>query len=361
MKKVLPYIFVAYITVMLLVFPENSIGCAKSAITLCRDVIVPSLFPFFVCSGLLIYSGFSQILAKIASPVMKPVFNVAGCGAAAFVLGIISGYPLGAVTACQLYESGYLSKTETERLLSFCNNSGPLFILGAVGVAIYQSAKIGIVLYISHILATLLVGVLFRFYKKDKHSAPAYPINMTDENFPQIFSKVLANSLNSILTVCGAVIFFSVISGAVLYHLPANDTIKSILTGFLELTGGTKAISETNLSLTAKLVLSAFTVGFSGLCVHLQVASIVAKHHLSLFAYISGKILHGIFSALFTLAYFTVYPPEISVFRHSEAALSAGFCMSSLYSVIGILFFVISGLSILMLLFFIPYKQKKGH
>lgn len=348
MKRTLPYILVLYITIMTMIFPENSISYAKSALTLCRDIIIPSLFPFFVCSGLLIYSGFTRILAKVAGPVMRPLFNIGGCGASALVLGIISGYPLGAVTACQLYESGYLSKTETERLLSFCNNSGPLFILGAVGSAIYANGKIGVILYISHIIATLLVGFLFRFYARDKHIAPDYAVNQTEEGFSQVFSKVLANSLNSILTVSGAVIFFSVISGIVTEHLPANDIIKSLVTGILELTGGTKAISETRLPLTIKLVMSAFVVGFAGISVHLQVASIMAKHHLSLVPYIFGKLLHGLFSALFTLLYFLIFPHSVQVIKPASATLSAGFCMSSMYSVINILLFSVLGILVIV-------------
>ena len=347
MKRIVPYLFVAYIALMILLYPQNAIMYAKSGLYLCYDVIIPSLFPFFICSGLLIYSGFTKVLSRIAGPVMRPVFNVGGAGSTALTLGIVSGYPLGALTACQLYESGYLSKTETERLLAFCNNSGPLFILGAVGSAIYSSGKIGVVLYISHILSTFLVGFLFRFYARNKHTAPAYSVTQTEDDFSQVFSKVLASSINSILTVCGAVIFFGVISGIVTTHLPVGDTINSVICGILELTGGTKAISQTALPITVKLTLSAFVVGFAGICVHIQVASIVSKYHLSLMPYILGKLSHGLFSALFTYLYFLAFPPKISVFRSTSAALSAGFCMSSMYSVISILFFVILGVLII--------------
>ncbi|MBR5808639.1 MAG: sporulation protein [Clostridia bacterium] len=347
MKRAVPYIFVAYIGLMILIYPQNAIMSAKSGLHLCYEVIIPSLFPFFVCSGLLIYSGFTKVLAKFSGPLMRPLFNVGGAGSSALILGIVSGYPLGALTACQLYESGYLSKTETERLLAFCNNSGPLFILGAVGSAIYSSVKIGVVLYVSHILSTLLVGFLFRFYARDRHTAPTYTINQTEDGFSQVFSRVLANSVNSILTVSGAVIFFGVVSGVITTHLPFNDAVKSFITGILELTGGTKSISQTALPVTVKLTLSAFVVGFAGICVHIQVAAIVAKYHLSLVPYILGKILHGLFSALFTFLYFCTFPPKISVFKTTSAPLSAGFCMSSMYSVINILFFVILGILVI--------------
>lgn len=328
---------------MLILFPQNATSYARNSLDLCYSVIIPSLFPFFVCSGLLICSGVAQILSKISGPIMRPLFNIGGPGASALVLGILGGYPLGAVTACQLYESEYLSKTETERLLSFCNNSGPLFILGAVGCALYSSAKIGVVLYVSHIISTLLVGFLFRFYKKDKHIAPVYHINQSDDGFGQVFSRVLANSVSSILTVCGAIVFFGVVSGIVTEHLPVNNGIKAIIHGILEFSGGTVAINKSAFSLTLKLTLSAVCVGFSGICVHLQVASVVAKHHLSLVPYFSGKILHGLFAGFFTFLYLVLSPVDISVFKPAMSPISGGFCMSSMYSVINILLFLIIG------------------
>ena len=349
MKRFLPYFPITILTVLMFIFPKTSISCARETLYLTQEIIVPSLFPFFICSGLLLHSGLAEALSKISAPIMRPLFNVGGPGSAALVLGTVSGYPQGAITACQLYESGYLSKSETQRLLAFCNNSGPLFILGAVGSGIYSNGKVGLVLYISHIIATLLVGILFRFYNQDKHSAPPYAVSQPEESFSQVFSKVMANSINSILIVCGAIIFFGATSGILTQILPVNDKIQAIIYGFLELSGGTKKLSQTMFSLTAKLVWSAFFIGFAGICVHIQVAAIVAKHHLSLIPYIVGKLLHGIFSALFTLLYFLSFPPDTAVFVETSRVLSAGFCISSLYSAINIIFFIL--LSILFCVF----------
>ena len=361
LKRIIPYIFVAFITVMLIAFPKDSLSYALSSLEICKSVIIPTLFPFFVCSGLLIYSGVAQFLAKLSGPLMKPLFNVGGPGASALVLGILGGYPLGAVTACQLYESGYLSQTETERLLAFCNNSGPLFILGAVGSAIYSSGMVGVVLYASHIISTLFIGFIFRFYKKDKHTAPVYRINQQEDSFPQVFSKVLSNSINSILTVCGAIVFFGVVSGVITAYFPDGSVIKALISGILELSGGTFAIEKTDLPIAFKLSLSAACIGFAGMCVHLQVASVTAKHHLSLVPYITGKILHGLFSAILTFLYFAINSESISVFKNNERALSAGFCMSSLYSVMNLILFLGLGIFIFfsLRLGFKAYQLKK--
>lgn len=356
MKKTIPYISVAIVTVLMLITPKNSLENAHRSLMLCFDVIIPSLFPFFICSGLLIYSGMAKSISKFCRPIMKPLFNINSCGASAFVLGIISGYPLGAVTACNLYESGYLSKTETERLLSFCNNSGPLFILGAVGTAIYSNPKIGILLYIAHIFAALSVGFIFRFYASDKHSAPDYTINQSEQGFAETFSQVLNSSINSILTVCGAIIFFGAVSGTISGFLPKNGIAKALITAVLEMTNGINSISLLDISLTNKLLLSAFAVGFAGLCIHLQVMATVAKQHLSLLPYIFGKLLHGIIASIYTLILLKIFPQTLNVFSQSNAG---GYFASSLYSIISTLFCIL--LTVFVIIFSFMAGKKYIH
>ena len=151
-KKILIYLFAVGAVVLLIKNASSAIRYASDAIDLCLEMIVPTLFPFFICSGILIYSGFCELLAKAFQFCMYPLFRISPVGSSAFILGIVSGYPLGAVTAGELYANNYISKTEAERLLAFCNNSGPLFILGSVGIAIYSNIKYGIALYVAHIL-----------------------------------------------------------------------------------------------------------------------------------------------------------------------------------------------------------------
>ena len=305
-------------TLLILLNPQKTILFSLDSMKICYEVIIPSLFPFFVCSGLLIYSGFCTELSKLMKPIMKPLFNINGAGAAAFVLGIISGYPLGAVTACQLYEGNYLSKSETERLLAFCNNSGPLFILASVGISMYHSLKLGILLYISHILAAITVGIIMKKYKSSSYSPPYIPIDTEEKNIGEIFGTVLANSINSILTVCGSVIFCSVISKICLEYIPVKGIMHSIILGFMEFVNGISELSGQNVSTLLKLSLASLIVGFSGLSVHLQVMAIVSKYKLSLKPYIIGKILHGLLSFLYTYLLAKVSRPILPVFSSTS-------------------------------------------
>ena len=205
--KYLLWIFVLGTVALLVANAQKAIGYSRDALNLCFEMIVPTLFPFFICSGLLIYSGFCEVMARAFRFCMYPLFKVAPAGSSAFVLGIVSGYPLGAVTAGELYANNYLSKSEAERLLSFCSNSGPLFILGSVGMAVYSDMRLGAAMYVTHILAAITVGVLFRFYGRNKHSSPPTIMTTPERGMGEIFDIALQNGIRSILTVCGAVLF----------------------------------------------------------------------------------------------------------------------------------------------------------
>ena len=128
--------------------PKASADAARSALNLCYFAIIPSLFPFFVFSKILIKADFCSFLKKYTAFLFQPLFNVSGSGSLAFVIGILSGYPAGAYVVCELYTEGIITKNEAHRLLPFCNNSGPLFIIGTVGAVMLKNAKTGIFLYV---------------------------------------------------------------------------------------------------------------------------------------------------------------------------------------------------------------------
>ena len=127
----------------LLLLPEVSAQAARDAMLLCAQTLIPSLFPFFVLSSLLIACGASELLSALLSPLMRPLFGLSGAGAAALALGLCGGYPVGARTAAELVENGALSRDEGERLLAFCNNAWPGFLLGVCGAGVFSSSRTG--------------------------------------------------------------------------------------------------------------------------------------------------------------------------------------------------------------------------
>lgn len=341
MNKKIFHLLVLFVIGLILFRAESVITHTKDALIMCFDIIVPSLFPFFVCSGLLIYSGFAESVASYARHIMRPVFNVAPAGAAAFVLGIISGFPSGAICTRDLYRCGNLSKAESERLLSFCNNSGPLFIIGSVGTAIYSKPMYGVMLYLIHIISSILVGIIFRGYGKNRHSSPPTRINTNELSIAQTFTFSLDAASKNILTVCFSIIFFSTVSRTLFELLPLNPALDALVSGLCEFSTGVLKVSGLNTNIAEKLILSSLIVGFSGLSVHLQVMSVTADAGLSLKPYILGKSLHGIISATLTAGVIFISRLQITPIK-TIPVLSASCFTSAL--------FVLVSVSIIMLL-----------
>jgi len=331
MKKRLFHIAVLFIIFILIIRGEDVIFYTQDALTLCYNIIIPTLFPFFICSGLLIYSGFCESLSKLFAPFMKPLFGINPSGSAAFILGIVSGYPIGAVTVCQLYESSYLSKSEAERLLAFSNNSGPLFILTALGTGLFSSVKTGILLYAAHILGAITVGIFLKLFQKPAFNPSVGNISVPDKSLGEIFSKSLANAVSNILTVCGAIAFFSVFGHILLDYIP-EFKYKFLLYGILEFASGNAVIANSDFSIIIKLICASVITGFAGLCVHVQVLGVVAQSGLKLKTYFIGKIMHGLFSGIYTL--FILLTSDFFTKKAALPTVGYGFFMSSVFLVL---------------------------
>ena len=216
-RNFLAIVFLCF-TFGLLIFSKTNLPAVKSGLALWANSVVPSLFPFFVATELLMHTNIISQLGTLLNRYMKPIFNVRGEGAFAFIMGIISGYPVGAKIASNFRKNNICSKEECERLLSFTNNSGPLFIIGSVGILMFKNTTIGVLLFITHILACITVGVIFRFWKKNKTSSDFKNSSSFEQkrnnyatfsNLGEVLAESITSSISTILLIGGFVVIFS--------------------------------------------------------------------------------------------------------------------------------------------------------
>lgn len=316
---ILPF-SICFFILFLLLFSKTNIIAAKTGLSLWANSVLPSLLPFFIATELLGYTNIVRICGRLLNTLMRPVFNVPGEGAFALLMGIISGYPVGAKIVANLKEQKICTNIEAERLIAFTNNSGPLFIIGTVGVGLFYNPSIGIILCVTHVLSCLTVGFLFRWWGKSREKnerSSDYSINSTSLSFynlGEILSKSIINSINTILMIGGFVVLFSIIISMLnttkLLHMATNvlsftgipsSLIIAILTSFIEVTNGISFIcSQSSLNIQLQIVLVAFTLGFGGFSVLLQVLSIASKAKISIKPYFIGKLLQACFAAFYT-------------------------------------------------------------
>lgn len=304
--------------IVLLILQSNQVITAiQNALLLCYKTVIPSLFPFFVLVGMLTSGSFIKKVTKWLSPCMKPLFRVSGTGALPFAIGIISGYPMGAKMTTELYQKGAITKEEAMRLLPFTNNSGPLFIIGAVGVGMLKNINIGIFLYIIHILSALLVGLCFRFYKAEDNSY-SHHTSFSSSSHTPTFSEVMTSSVNTMILICGFIVFFSAVSACLSPIIDRLGNTSLYIKSILEVTNGAHLMTQTDYPTTITISLLSFIIGFGGICVMLQVAGITSPAGLSLKSYVYGKTLQGILAAALSFCLYPLFPDEdITVFAVS--------------------------------------------
>ena len=280
---------------------------ARAGLTLCAQMIVPSLLPFFMLSSLLQQLGLPGILGRLLSPVTRKLFGIGGAGASALLLGVTGGYPLGADAVARLRRSGALTREQAERALAFCNNSGPGFFAGLIGTAVLGDVRRGLILYGLHALAALMTGLLL------PGSAPPAALRTVRREKPVLSSllpEAVQGSCAALLQVSGLIVFFSsmlaVLRAAGLTALLPNRLAEALACGALELSSGILLLSGHGAEAACALLM-----GWGGLCVHFQAMSLWQTAGLRPHGYFSAKLLHGLLSAALALACFAPSPAAL--------------------------------------------------
>lgn len=259
---------------------------AADGLALCVGSVLPSLFPFFVLSSLLLSLGFAEGLGRLLAPVMEVLFHLGGSGASALALGLIAGYPSGARAVSLLYEQQLCGKEEAEHLLAFCNNCGPAFFLSFLGADRFGSARTGMYLWLIHVLSALITGILLRPRRTLALGATAP--RKKAPTFSLAFTEAVQSGFSAFLGVCGFVLLFSVLLQPIRERFGSTP-----LLGFFELFSGAAALDGSACS----FVLAAALSSWGGLSVHAQSAAFFSAAGLSGRWYLRGKLLQAILSA----------------------------------------------------------------
>ena len=281
-------LFPVFFGAALLFFPDVSATAAREGVTLCLQTVLPSLFPFFVLSSLLVQSDVPRLLSRAMAGVMYPLFGVSGAGASALILGLLGGYPVGARTVAELYGRGEIGQEESEHLLAFCNNSGPGFFLGVCGTAVFSSARAGMYLYLIHVGAALVTGVLLR---RDLGLPRRKAVSR--QRAPFDLAAAVQGSFAAVGSVSAFVIFFMVLL-RLLSLVPALAALpplpRAALFGFVEMTNGVNALPATR----AGFVLCAAIMNWGGLSVQAQTRALLAGSALSARRCVIGKAVQAL-------------------------------------------------------------------
>ncbi len=283
----------------IIIYPERYITSCFNGFALWAECVLPSLFPFMVITLIFIKTGMAE---KAALPLKKVtgIFSLPPSAAVCFVMSICSGYPAGARAVEEFYESGCISGADAKKLCALCSTSGPLFIIGSVGVKMLQSKTAGWILLAAHAFSVLSVALILSVFSRKKQ-VTQYRRAPADKN---VLYNSFFGAVTSVAVAGGFIAFFCVAAQIVcdfnlLYPIEkllslftGGEAASAVCRGLIEATAGCGALSATGAKLT--LPLTGFLITFGGVSILLQQLSYFTKAKVSALYFICVKFIQAL-------------------------------------------------------------------
>ncbi len=248
---------------------------------LCYANIIPTLFPFMIFSDILLSTaGESKIFR---TGILLPL-----------LLGILCGFPLGALCIRALYENGNIKKEKAEILLPVCSVPSLAFIISGVGAGMLNDIRLGFLLWACVVLSSLITYALFS--KSESY------LQKAQENKGQKFdfSESIKNAGYTMLSICSFIVFFSVINGLICAAVK-NEFFSCLISSALEIGNACFKITSFKAAMVTKLCLLCFALSFSGISVFMQIVSVTKDSKLSCRRFLPLKLIQAIISVFVLL------------------------------------------------------------
>lgn len=289
------------IIILLIIFSHQAKDGAKSGLTLCENIIIPSLLPILIISNTIINSRCSAIVEFIFAPIIEKFFKLPSCCATSIVLGLIGGYPAGAVLTRQLYRNGMISSKVASRIMHFNFCGGAAFIISVVGGICFNSIKTGVILYVSNIISSIIICLFDSFFEKKSR----IKAETKKEYLPLSDSLVEAvnTTVNSLMIMCAYIILFSAVTSIV--------PLKDYMYALVEITNGI-----CNYKKNMPLEYCSLFICFGGFCIHFQLFGILREMNIKYLSFLIYRIAGSILSFSITKIFIICCPQTASVFSN---------------------------------------------
>ena len=298
MKKTGTFLISIMIIFLILINSKEIIQSINFSFNLCINNLFPSLIPFMLLSNILIKYNFVNDLAKMLKIIMVKLFKVNENCSFAPVMSILSGTPSNAKYLKDLLDNNLINLNDCKKCLKFCHFINPIFVIEIIGLTFLNNKKIGLIILLSHYLSSIIIGIIGKKSKLTKINSRKFDENK-NYNFFIVLKESINNTINSLLLILGIITTSIIITTIFENIFFINNNFKFIY-GLIEITQGLKYLSQSNLNLEFKAMISAFLISFGGFCIHLQVFSILDNKKIRYLPYFISRVFHGFLSTILT-------------------------------------------------------------
>lgn len=287
-----------FLTLTLIIFLFNLdivINSTLSASYLFITKVFVSIFPFIILSDILFYFNYDLFLKKIFGNIISKLFNVSKSTSIIYVLSILTSHPTNSVYIKEMLDRKEIDENDINKILLTTYFPSIAFVIGTIGIGIYHSIKTGVFLYLTILIKNILIGIFLR----GKNLCKEVPsIKKNKITLQETISKSIIKGINTSYIILGNIIIFTIIVNLLNNYLNINNTLLSLISGMLEMTNGIFMISNLNINLSQKILLTSFILNFSGLSIIFQTTSILNKYKINIKKILIIKLIFSVIAIL---------------------------------------------------------------
>lgn len=303
MKKTGIYLLIPALLFYMLLFPKKVLADSLAGVDLWFHTVLPSLLPFMILSNVLIGANAVSALMRPFSGFFRRVLGLSAEGGYAWLLGLFCGFPMGARLTGDMYRQKRISREEADYLLTFSNQSSPMFLSTYVVLHGLGSSSLTLPVFLVFYASAFLTGLFFRVRGRRFHLPPSFPKKEVSEqtSYGNLLDTSIMNGFEVITRLGGYIILFSILAGIVMQLPSPLRTAAPFLSGITEITTGIHTIAGTSLSPQVKFTAVVCCTAFGGLSTVAQTSCMLAGTGLSLLTYLKGKLVNALIAGLLCL------------------------------------------------------------
>lgn len=289
--KKLKYVVLTLILIVFILNIKVVINSTYEASILFFKKVFITIFPFIILCDILIYFNYHLFIKRIFGKLINKIFNIDSNTSIIFILSVLTSHPSNAVYIKNLLDNKIIDIKTANRILIYTYFPSIAFVIGVIGISLYNSFKIGLLLWIICFINNIFIGLYLR---KDNSYIESITNETKNISFFECFKLSIVKAINTSFIILGNLIVFTIIINLLAKYVSINSTILSILTGFLELTSGVISISKLSIPFNIKFALTSLILNFSSLSILFQSFSILSDYKINIKKTLTIKLMFGI-------------------------------------------------------------------
>lgn len=291
MRKI-KYIFLSLLIIIFIINIDIVIESCYSSLVLFINKVFVCVFPFVILSDILIYYDYHIFLQKVFGKFISKLFNIDPSTSIIFILSIFTASPTNSIYIKDMLDNKQIDVLTAERILSFTYFSSIPFVIGTIGIKLFKSFKIGLILYILMLIHNIIIGIILR---KDNYSYnPNKEKSIKENNIFILLKKSILKATNTSIIILGNLIIFTIITNLFLKYINLNEIITTITCGMLEITNGIVLTSKLNILTISKILLILFLLNFTSISILFQSFSILNEYNLNIKRILITKLVFSL-------------------------------------------------------------------